>query len=1614
MPTSPTNSLGSDQALESVPSPQGDGGGPLAWLRAELAATGDAARRARLLADLADAEERTGDQAAAVRDLLAAHEADPEFREPLESLASIVENDRALTGIDTIFDSLVDSSTSPDERVRGLLMRGRHHAERLGDINAALASARDAVTVEGAAPAERGSAFLALEAVAGRAGDSGARELGLAERAASARHPTWRALLLVDRARLAAARGDVDAALSLIGEAKAENSQATWAALVLEDEVLRDHPGIEGTAEARARAAQSALTHDAMATLVRTATADAAWGDALGVPGWVREPGRAVDLWLTAAGIQRDLGKLDEAGASLGLAQSIIETMGPPERSLADAISAHARIRLADRAGDAPLAAALAEGSLPGEVDGPNAAALALRVAEQAAATGDREKVLRALEQALRRDPTSLPARALQLDVLSDGDDMTAFAAQLEAAAEQLEGDDARAHAFLVAAFVWGAFANDPSSAKAALSQAAMFGASTQVIGYLARTLASLQGDAGWYEEATKRLFATRGNDATSLWLGLELFALRDARGDRDGAGKALRDLHETPGGAWAAGVLAAFSPVGRAPAVSPTSTEAPASGLSALQELAARESDAQWFTAASVAAAMRAHAHGDIASARRFLRDAAQRRPEDVSVASYLGRLDRDAGDHDAAAKTASDAAAAVSDPELAAAFFLESGLQKWRSEHREGAVASFERAVPNAPAAARLMLSWARWAAAPDNAESRRRAIDEALELRGGDRALSLERFATEIALGNADSAARALGDVDAEANDPLALAAALGRLAWSDAAVEPSALQRAVDIVAAQGPEGALIAAAERVRIAREAKDMERVAQEAGAWFRAGGALPAALEWIAAAVVLGDAREEMHARLAAASCLSGDARAALMARAALVHPRVDFDHHAPLVPGGSPIIRLANLDLSPPGSDPRRRAAVLTELGDVLGDDARIDARALSGWSLVAAGDVAGAQAAFEGVISIRPDDPAAWEGIRVCAEHTGDTALNARACAQLGAVCKDAKRGAAFWEQAAMGWIELGEDAEAERALDSSFSLDPTRGAAFDKLFRRLRDRKDHSKLLAVIARRLAVTDDPNEIQKLSWEQARALRESGDPEGALQALEHVTMLDPNHVGALALLGEINIRRGKFDDAATALTRLALLDGAPAKSRVTAGVAAVDLYENKLNRFDKSLDVLTSLHRAGISTLPVRERLARAAARGGAWREATAILEELMLERPDGTARAEAARLAMAIHRDRLGDSQQAAPAIVCLLDEAPSDPEGLAMLRQTSHPDDVRLRLLTGARTAIADHLQDQPTDAEAIRQLAAVGRDLGDSALERAALGALACLGASDPERAEALARLAAGAPHLAQIAISKPLLESILAPGDSGPIADLFALLGPTLADALGPNLQACGVGRRDKVDPRSGLSLRNEIASWAGAFGLAEIDVYVGGNDPLGIQGIAGDPPALVVGPSIKGPVSTLGRARVARELLAVVRGSTVVRWRDEVSISAIVVAACRLAEVPIDHPAYAVLAELERLIGKALPRRTRKAMNEVCRAVVASGVDARAWSRRAIASHDRMAALAGGDPVVVLADITGAPSDRLDSAIVGNPRAEELLRYVLSQSYLDARAALGLESTS
>jgi hypothetical protein len=277
-----------------------------------------------------------------------------------------------------------------------------------------------------------------------------------------------------------------------------------------------------------------------------------------------------------------------------------------------------------------------------------------------------------------------------------------------------------------------------------------------------------------------------------------------------------------------------------------------------------------------------------------------------------------------------------------------------------------------------------------------------------------------------------------------------------------------------------------------------------------------------------------------------------------------------------------------------------------------------------------------------------------------------------------------------------------------------------------------------------------------------------------------------------------------------------------------------------------------------------------------------------------------------------------------------------------------------------------------------------------------------------------LALLSSKKPRVPQVVITPQMLAQVLAPGDDGPLAELFVALGPTLAEALGPQTAALGVTKKDRVDARSGLAIRNEIAAWAGAIGVSAFDLYVGGKDPGGVQGIPGDTPAIVVGASVNAPLSPATRARVARELLAIVRGTIVTRTCDDTTISAIVVAACNIAKVRVDHPPFAVLAEVERVMSKAISGKTKRAIEPICRALVASGQDARAWAARARISQGRFATLASGDVSVVLADVFGEAGPRLGALARDDLRAHELLRFALSRPYFEMRRSLGLEGAA
>lgn len=1610
-------------------------------LRAEVDATTDRARKARLLNEAAEIQERGGDEPGAARDYLAAYNADTSFREPLEGLVRLLERRRSLANLGKLVEALVAAAVTPEERARALTERATFFEDIQKDLEGARGAAREA-TEAGALPGDLGAAWLTLELVAAKLGDTALREEALAGRAELTVDPTWRALLLVDVAMLALASGEVDRALEIAAKAREGAGAATWAATGAAERITRAEPGLPGTDDARKRAQIHAEALEARAELVREAMADAARGDATGIPRHARTVETAADLLLRASDSRRVAG---EAGRAANALDRALELLAAASRSDADAgadsnaepgdgdmtpaaaierVILNARLRLAESVGNTALAAELATRRMIGETDGGVIAALAMRVAEHAASDGDLPRALEALTKATERDPVSAPARALKIDILDAGADASRFAEELEELSKHYGTGEAQGRALLLSSYVWAARAGNAERARETLGQAEACGVGKELIARLGRSLASLRGDDVWYEAATRSLIECKPTSELPL-LWVELARLRIAQGDEAGASKATGELRDLPEGIWLGRVLS-FAGYETRSNTSPGDAEDASAAADArerarkaVEELASSVTDPDMRQSLALVCALRAHAAGDTDATVRHLRTIAADDAGDPLVAAYLGDLLRAAGDRIGVAHLARGVAEAhEDDPELRGARLLEAGFELWKVGDRASALASFESAAAVTPESAEPALAWAARGVDIDSLDGRRRALD--LALPRGDASIAMERFALEATMGDPDEALTALAAVDIASSPNLRLGGALARLVWARGATEADALAAALDTVAATSETARAAAAAERLRIAREddsGASADDVAAAARAWMDVGGGAAAAMEWLAAAMSGGDASKEIPARRALADMLADENREAMQSSATLLEAMLAPAETLPLVSGTSHAARLANLELAPPGCDPRRRASALSELDGALGEDGELDGLALAGWSALAAGDAAAALDVFRTVTATRACDLQSWEGMRAAAEKLGDREAYAVACEQLGARSSNPARGSAFWEQAALSWGKLGTafDTRVEAALDASFTRDATRSTAFDRLFRRVRERKDSDKLLDLVGRRLEVTDDPQEIAKLYWEMARVLREKGDPDGALEALEHVTMFDENHVGALALTGEIFIRRGMFAEAAEKLARLSTVQLAPPKNRITAGVAAVDLYENKLGRHDLALEVLVALHDAKLTTLPVRERLARAAARTGSWNEATRILEELMIERPEREGRIEAARLAVAIHRDRLHSAQGAVRAVSKLLEESPADGEALDVVVSFDESVVQRRPLLEQGRDALLMSLHEMPGNLEAQRRLARVSHALADASLEQSALSCAVALGGPDGSSEQMIAILGSKKPRVPQAQLTEPMIRQVLAPGDDGPVADLFAALGSTLAEALGPQLVALGVHpKKDRVDPRAGISLRNEIAAWAGAFGIASFDLYIGGKDPGGVQGIPGETPAVVVGSGVNAPLSPTTRARVARELLAIVRGTTVTRWRDDTTIAAIAIAACNIAKVPVENPSMAVLAEVERLIGKAINRKTKAAIAPICKAYAQSGQDPRQWAARARASQGRIAAIASGDVSVVLADVFGEPVERIGAVARDDLRAHELLRFVVSRPYFDLRRALGLEGAT
>lgn len=1568
-------------------------------LRGEIAASSDRSLHALLLHEVGVLHEVAGEEPLAARDYLAAYNADADFREPLESLVRILSRRRSFKNLAKLLDTMAKNAPSAEERARALRELAVVSLEHDKNKEEARARLEEAVTEF---PDEI-SAWLELELLAAEAGDVPGVMRAIEARLPLVADATYKALLYIQLAELAAKAGQPTRAYEHLDAAAALEGHARFQTRLVLERVAQQGADLDAMARAL----------EGQADLVVEVLDDPARGEEIGVPSFMRTAAFAADAWLRAAEIRRRLGEVEAANVLLHEAS---------RRLPGSSVVQRARLSALELAGDLEAAAALARSELNAGAVGKNAAALWLRVAEASALSNDRVQALDALRNALTADPDAIPARAIEIDLLVDGQEPQALAGAIEGSASSFTTNAAKARCFVLASYVWAVMAGDPSAAQTALRRAVELGVAPQISHRLSRTFASIVGDAGWYEVATLELLAEELEPAEKADLWFELGRARLLGDNREGSLEAFNALSTFAGtgplarSAWL-GRMMSGTAVGLRRAEG-EAAEAPVRSAAAMDALAESESNAGLARGLTVVAGLRASLSGDLPGAIERLTKLHEADPSDELVAVCLSELLRAKDDGKKAAEPLLACANTSEDTALSASLRTEAALLLWSAGDRERANRELET-VATLDGVSDLV-AWARRGLRPTDLDARRALLDSEAATLAPDEVFvgHLERFGLESAGGDEAAALSALEAAEAAPAEgttrDLALAAALGRLLYAPALADRDAALAAVDLLESEGAEASLLARAERLRIARDIdQDPEAALACARHFSEAEPAPHTALELFVSASIVGDRDAEIDARELLASVLPGDAGEAVAASAAVVSLLERPTVNLPLIKAEHAPGKLTNLELAPPGCDPRRRAAALHGLDEVMGPEAYVDALLLAGHNDLAAGDATSALETFKVVVEARPEDLSAWEGVRAAAEALEDHVETAMACAQLGQLCKDDARGARFWEHAGLLLLEKTEHHDdAEIALDRAFTRDARCGKAFDKLFRRVRARKEDDKLLALIERRVEVANDNEELAKLFWERARVLQARGNNDGALEALEHVTMLEPDHVGALALSGTICIKKGDFAGAAPLMARLSQNAQAPQKERLVSGITACDLYENKLNQPEKALAVLIHLHGAGLSNLSVRERLAKAAARTGSWADATGMLETLMTERDASAGRVEAARLSMAIWRDKVQQPEKAASAVAKLLEEVPDDPEALELVLSTQFPDTFRTGALSRGKQRLVESLQRDPFDRARVQLLARIAAAQGDLTLRQATLGVLIALGKTDRSIMDELSQLDVKILSRPQSVLESRSLAEIADPNDAGPVQGLFSVAAETAVAVLGPSLESLQVGRKNRVDAKGGPPLRLEVAQWLGALGFdQEFELYVGGRDTRAVTGvISGELPGLVVGTDIATPLDPASRSAIAREVFALRRGITCVTHHDETSVASVAIAVCNELGVAVPNPGYALYGEISRAVHKNISKRVKKAAPPFALDVQRTGQDARAWVGCAVRSCDRMAALAAGDVSIVLSDVLRRSRTELEEVVRESDRAKHLLRFVLSPGYLELRRKLGM----
>lgn len=1555
----------------------------LAELTAECEAAESTEDKAQLYLQLGEQLISAGDYRQAATALLAAVNANAGFAEPLEKLLFVIEKRGSTKNLSRALERKLRIVRTPAHAADVRLKQACILLTTPGGDAEAMRLVEEAVALQ----PDRADCWALLQFLAGRVGDDDAKLRALTQLARLGSAPERRAWALLDAASVKLQLADLESAeVDLDEVARSDGDGALLQALRLAAFQRLEQLGrSEGRTDliARSLEREAALlmqplpeTRALLERINGAEVSDATLADTL-IRGAYSHLGQrnvatAKQLLDRAREQWGSLPLIELAAARAALATSDSKTLA--------SIAAHSE----EAGGSSHYLSALR--TLAGW------ACLTEHLPSEAAAQ---------FEKALRHREDNHTARAAALNLQST-EDPSLYAKSLEDLAGTATERAARQRLFLQATAVWALRCSNAEQAMGALRQAMEAGLDAELAHAIGRFIASACGSATLGRELIDAQ-ASRPNATTSTLIEALIAAL-----GRDGEGSArahalAKKLEQRPESAWLGSAVRAY-----VLALSKDTPDDPQSLLD-LAQTVDREEVASLLRCC---AALRWNQRGELGQALTTL---VKHEPQaDLFQSVLLATFAQREGNLLLAARTLAAEAERAANRELGFALSVTAGLLFWRGGERTQAVALLEAAEVLDADGIGDLLDWARRAENPNAAPARRQALVSQAARTPDSARIALERFGLELAAEGGDAAAAmALDGISTDSKTNLGVAVELARALWPGTGED--AHEDGLEYIASLSPAARGAAAAARYYDALGADRQADALKAVRAWFDTDPGCAAAAEWLGRSRALSHTDAEVEALLALANRLGGRAGTELASLAASVAGLTD-QGRAPWVTGVASAAALSNLEHSRPGDAPARRAAAMnTALGHgALGNGSSVGSGlVIVGLNQLVAEAWEDASNTFRRATEQEPGNLAAWEGLRDASQRTGQVETCLDATVQLAGLCRVPSTAARFYEEAArLCFDELNRPVEGRKHLQRAVEKDIRRVSAFEALFRLERAEGNHEELLKLIALRLDISEEPNEIVKLYWERARALRQQDDLVGALEALDNVRLIEADHPASLALTGEIFITQGRFEAAAAALRELALTTAAPKKQRLVSGITAADLFEKKLEQPERALELLETLRQSGLGALALKERIARTAVKTADWQRALDALADLMAEREDVDGRVEAARLAVAIHRDELGTPGAARAAVDCLLAEVPSDAETLELILSGCFDEVVSRAWLRAAHEALLAEVQEDPLDPEPLLWLARIAGHTNDTGLRQVALGCLAALGQTDAELQRELEQLNKSSAFSPRALIGQQMLVALDPEQGHGQFTPMMRALAPYLVEALGPTLESLGVNRGDRVKASAGSSVRSDIAAWAGALGIDKFELYVGGKDDRGIFAVATETPNVVVGARVDGPLPQVDLAVLASELWALRQGLTVFTRYTGSEAAAVVEAALRLGEQPDPKVTHPLLSQFERELDRVASRRLKKTLRELAPSIRQHYQDIPAWIQQSQFGRDRLAAAVVGDISYVLCPVTRDRGGQAAAQLSQDEqeRTAQLIRFVVTPQFAELRKQLGV----